>query len=166
MKLYLALFLSLSLFSATATTTSNATAQGNVFQVRYVGGSLPSSVKADDWGNTITVSSELILLKLKDGQEIKIDPKTVKLITYGRHASRRIGTYAALAIVSPLFLLGMLKKNKQHFVGIAVEAADGKKDGYNLQAKNDKYKALITALEGVTGLKVEVEADQKKKDSK
>ena len=149
MKIALFLLLSLAVFSATAL------AQGNVFQVRYVGGSVASKVKPDDWGNTLTVSSEVILLKLKDGQEIKIDPKTVKLITHGRHASRKIGTYAALAIISPLFLLGMFKKNKQHFIGIAVETADGHKNGYNLQAKNDKYKALITALEGVTGLKVE-----------
>lgn len=158
MKPLLSLLLSFSVFCVTTM------AQGNQFQVRYVGGSVASTVKPDDWGNTITVTSELITLKLKDGQEIKIDPKTIKLITHGRHASRKIGTYAALAFVSPLFLLGMLKKNKKHFVGIAVEAADGKKNGYNLQAKNDRYKALITALEGVTGLKVEEEAEEKKKD--
>ena len=158
MKIILAAVLCVSLLSV------STFAQGNVFQVRYVGGSVASKVKADDWGNTITVSSEVITLKLKDGEVVKIDPKTVKLITHGRHASRRIGAYAALAIISPLFLLGMLKKNKQHFIGIAVETADGKKDGFNLQAKNDKYKALITALEGVTGLKVEEEVDEKNKD--
>jgi hypothetical protein len=158
MKIALAAALSLSLLTATIL------AQGNVFKVRYVGGSVASKVRPDDWGNAITVSSEVILLKLKDGQEIKIDPKSVKLITYGRHASRRIGRYAALAIISPLFLLGMLKKNKQHFIGLAVETADGKKDGFNLQAKNDQYKALISALEGVTGLKAEEELDEKTKD--
>lgn len=158
MKIILSSIVCLALL---ATTTF---AQGNMFQVRYVGGSLASTVKADDWGNTITVSSELITLKLKDGQDIKIDPKHVKLLTYGRHASRRIGTYAALAFISPLFLLGMLKKNKKHFIGIAVETPEGKKEGYNLQAKNDRYKGLITALEGVTGLKVEVEVEEKKKD--
>lgn len=160
MKPLLSLFLSITVFCV------SSFAQGNEFKVRYVGGSVASTVKPDDWGNVITVSSEVIVLKLKDGQEVKIDPKTVKLMTYGRHASRKIGTYAALAIISPLFLLGMLKKNKQHFIGIAVETPDGKKDGYNLQAKNDRYKALITALEGVTGLKVEVEVDEKKKESK
>ena len=108
----------------------------------------------------------MIVLKLKDGQEIKIDPKNVKLMTHGRQASRRIGKYAALALISPFFLFGMLKKNKQHFIGIAVETPDGKKDGYNLQAKNDRYKALLTALEGVTGLKTEEETEEKKKDDK
>jgi hypothetical protein len=156
MKTLLALLLSLSLLAATVV------AQGNQFKVRYVGGSIASTVKPDDWNNTITVNSEAILLKLKDGQEIKIDPKDVKLITHGRNASRRIGRYAALAIVSPLFLLGMLKKNKQHFIGIATESPDGKKNGYNLQAKNDQYRALMTALEGVTGMKVEEDVEEKK----
>jgi hypothetical protein len=157
-KKVLALLLCLSLFSLTTF------AQGNIFEVRYVGGSLASKVKADDWGNTLTVDSDLVRLKLKDGQEVKIDPKTIKLMTHGRQASRRIGTYAGLALISPLFLLGMLKKNKKHFIGIAVETADGKKDGYNIQVKNERYKALITALEGVTGQKVEEEVAEKKKD--
>lgn len=99
----------------------------------------------------------MIVVKLKDGQTINIDPKTVKLMTHSRHASRKIGTYAALAIVSPLFLLGMLKKNKRHFIGIATEDAEGKKNGYNFQAKNEQYRAVITALKGVTGMKVEEE---------
>jgi hypothetical protein len=158
LKKVIALLLCLTLFSLTTF------AQGNVFEVRYIGGSLASNVKADDWGNTLIVDSDLIRMKLKDGQEVKIDPKTIKLITHGRQASRRIGTYAGLALISPLFLLGMLKKNKKHFIGIAVETADGKKDGYNVQVKNDRYKALITALEAVTGQKVEEEAAEKKKD--
>lgn len=160
MKKPLAVFLCLSLFSATVA------AQGNQFKVRYAGGSVASTVKPDDWANTITVTSEVILLKLKDGQEIKIDPKEIKLLTHSRHASRRIGTYAALAFVSPFFLLGMLKKNKRHFIGIATETSEGKKNGYNLQAKNDQYQALMTALEGVTGVKVEEEVEEKKKDKK
>lgn len=141
-------------------------AQGNQFKVRYAGGSVANTVKPDDWGNMLTINSDVILLKFKDGQEVKIDPKEVKLLTHGRHASRRIGTYAALALISPFFLLGMLKKNKQHFIGIATENAEGQKNGYNIQAKNEQYRAVITALEGVTGVKVEEEVDEKKKDKK
>jgi hypothetical protein len=139
-------------------------AQGNQFEVRYVGGSISSTVKADDWKNSMTITSEEINLKLKDGQEIKIDPKNVKLITHGHQASRRIGTYAALAIISPIFLLGMLKKNKKNFVGVAWETADGTKQGINLQVKNEKYRGMLSALEGVTGLKTEEEVDEKKSD--
>jgi hypothetical protein len=160
MRTTIALFLCVSLL------TTNTFAQSNVWEIRYIGGSVASTVKPDDWKNSCTVSSSSILLKLKDGKEINIDPKTVKLITHGHQASRRIGTYAALALISPLFLFGMLKKNRKHFIGIAVETADGKKDGYNLQAKNDKYRSLLTALEGVTGLKTEEEAEPKKEEKK
>jgi hypothetical protein len=144
----------------------SALGQGNQFQFRYVGGSISSTVKPDDWHNDITVTSEQITLKFKDGQEIKIDPKMVKSITHGHHASRRIGAYAAAAIISPIFLLGMLKKNKRNFVGIEYETSDGKKQGVNLQIKNEKYKALLTALSGVTGVKVEEEADESKNKKK
>ena len=102
MKNLIACILGISLMSATTF------AQGNAFEVRYVGGSVASSVKPDDWHNTLTVNSDLIVLKLRDGQEVKIDPKSVKLLTHGRQASRRIGKYAALALISPFFLLGML----------------------------------------------------------
>jgi hypothetical protein len=160
MKIVLALFLSLTLLSTTTF------AQRNVFRVRYVGGSLPSTVRPDDWHNLLTVNPVVIVLKLVDGQEVRIEPKTVKLVTHGRQASRRIGKYAALALLTPLFLFGMLKKNKQNFIGIATETADGKKNGYNLQSKNEEYRGLISALEGVTGLKVEEEVDEKRKRTK
>jgi hypothetical protein len=152
-------FLAISLCILLATTP--ALAQGNQFEVRYAGGSVSSTVKPDDWKNSLTVTSEVITLKLRDGQELKIEPKNVKVITHGHQASRKIGTYAALAIISPLFLFGMLKKNKRNFVGIAYENADGTKGGINLQVKNDKYMSMLTALEGVTGLKTEEELDEK-----
>ena len=157
MKKALTLLLCFLLLSATTF------AQGNRFEVRYVGGSLTSTVKPDDWHNDLTITPEVITLKLRDGQEVKIDPKDVRLITHGRQASRRIGAYAAAAIISPIFLLGMLKKNKRNFVGIAFETADGKKHGINLQVKNDKYRGALSALEGVTGLKTEEEVEEKKK---
>ena len=140
-----------------------AFAQGNEFKVRYNGGTIETKVKPDDWKNTITVSSDKIVLKLKDGQVINIDPKKVTGLSYGKNASRRIGAYTAAAVlINPLFALGMFKKNKQHFVGIEYETEDGKKGGFLLQAKNDKYRGLLTALKGVTGKEVETEEKEKK----
>jgi len=160
MKRVLVLAICMSLFAV------SVFGQGNQFQFRYVGGSVTSNVKPDDWHNDITVTSEQITLKFKDGQVLNIDPKMVKTITHGHQASRRIGAYAAAAIISPIFLLGMLKKNKRNFVGIEYETADGKKQGVNLQIKNEKYKALLTALSGVTGVKVEEEVDESKNKKK
>lgn len=152
-------YLSLALACALVCVNSAAPAftQGNEFQVRYKGGNVETKIKPDDWKNTISVSSDKIVLTLKDGQVVPISPDKVTGLSYGRKANRRIGTYAALSFISPLFALGMLKKNKQHFVGIEYETADGKKGGVLLQAKNDHYRSLLTALKGVTGREVETE---------
>lgn len=94
-------------------------AQANEFKVRYNGGTTPSKVKPDDWGNVMFITSSEIQLRLKDGQVIQIDPKRVHGLSYGKNASRNIKGYAAAAIIiNPFFALGMLKKNKQHFIGI------------------------------------------------
>ena len=137
-------------------------AQGNQFQARYNGGTLETKVKPDDWGNTLTVTADNIELKLKDGQVLNIDPKKVNALSYGKEASRRVKTYIGLAFISPLFLFGLLKKNKKHFVGIEYTGEDGKSAALLLQAKNDKYRAVLTALKGVTGKEVVTEEKEKK----
>src|SRR5262245_46903709 len=93
--------------------------RGNTFRVRYNGGTTVSAVPPDDWNNMMIVTPDSIQLYLKDGQEITIDPKRVTGLTYGRTTSRNVKGYATAAIlIHPLFGLGMMKKNKQHFVGI------------------------------------------------
>jgi len=154
-KNYFSLILVIALALASNTSTL---AQGNGFKVRYNGGTVETKVKGDDWGNTITVSSDNIVLSLKDGQVININPQRVTALSYGKNASRNIKGYAAAAIlINPLFALGMIKKNKQHFVGIEYQREDGRKAGLLLQAKNDKYRGLLAALKGVTGREVETE---------
>lgn len=134
--------------------------QGNQFRVRYNGGTTTSTVQADDWNNMMTVAPDSILLRLKDGQEITIDPKRVTSLSYSKNTSRNIKGYAAAAImIHPLFGLGMLKKNKQHFVGIRYENADGSKGAVLVQAKNDRYRSLLETLKAVTGKPVETEDD-------
>lgn len=148
-------------FVVAVLSTSPIFAQGNEFKVRYNGGTVETKVEHDDWGNAITVSSDTIVLKFKDGQIVDIDPKRVTGLSYGRNASRRIGGFTAAAVlINPLLAFGMLKKNKQHFIGIEYETEDGKKGGFLLQAKNDKYRGLLAALKGVTGKEVETEAKQ------
>lgn len=138
-------------------------AQGNQFKVRYNGGTVTSKVKADDWGNLMTVTPSEIVLKLKDGQEVRIDPKKVNGLSYGKNASRNFKGYAAAAmLINPFLAFGMLKKNKQHFVGMTYEAADGTRGGVLLQAKNDKYRALLETLKAVTGKEVDSEEKEKK----
>jgi hypothetical protein len=143
-------------------TATICAAQANEFKVRYNGGTTASKVKPDDWGNIMSVTSSEILLKLKDGQVVSIDPKRVHGLSYGKNASRNIKGYAAAAmIINPFLALGMLKKNKQHFIGITYETANAEKGAVLVQAKNDRYRGLLEVLKAVTGKPVD--SDEKEK---
>jgi hypothetical protein len=45
-----------------------------------------------EWRNTLTVSSDVITLALKDGKKVEIPPKSVAALSYGQEAHRRVGT--------------------------------------------------------------------------
>jgi len=57
----------------------------------------------------------------------------------------------------------MLKKNKQHFIGITYATDTGEHAGILLQAKNDKYRPLLESLKAVTGKPVDVDEKDKEK---
>ena len=132
--------------------------EGNTFnKVRYNGGSISTKVKPDDWDNKLTVSSEAIVFTLKDGQTISIPPHQVTSLSYGQEAHRRVGT----AVLIGVFSLGIgaliaLHKTKLHFIGVNYDDKDGKKQGLLLQGDKNNFRAMIVALQGVTGLPVSV----------
>ena len=132
-------------------------AQGNTFKrVRYNGGTVGTKTKPDDWGNTLTVTSSSIHLLLKDGQELNIAPKSVTSLSYGQEAHRRVGTMVALAIlVSPVALVGLVHKTREHFIGMQYSEGDNK-SGLLLQGDKDNYRAILVALQSVTGQSVAV----------
>lgn len=152
----LAVFLALSVLTY---------AQGNTFtKVRYNGGSVPTTVKPDDWDNKLTVNSESISLLLKDGQTISFSPKQVTVLSYGEEAHRRVGTAIALAFISlGIGALFALHKTKLHFIGIDYADKDGKKQGLLLQGDKSNFRAIIVALQGVTGVPVSV-AEKERSD--
>src|SRR5713101_7211014 len=133
-----------------------AFAQGNSWnRVRYNGGSLDSKVNPKDWNNRLTVTSDLITLKTKDNQTLNIPTKSVTGLSYGQEAHRRVGTMVALAIlVAPVALFGLFHKTRLHYIGIQYTGADGKKEGILLQGDKDNYRAILVALQSVTGAPV------------
>ncbi len=133
-------------------------AQGNAFtRVRYNGGSVPSKVDPKNWDNKLTVSSDAIVLEMKDNQKVEIAPKYVTSLSYGQEAHRRVGTMVALAIlVAPVALFGLFHKTRLHFIGIQYGTPDGKSDGILLQGDKSNYRAMLVALQGVTGAPVTV----------
>jgi hypothetical protein len=132
--------------------------QGNTFdKVRYNGGSLQTSVKPDEWGNKLTVTSDEIDLALKDGQKVAILPSQVTSISYGQEAHRNVGTAIGLAVFSlGIGALSALHKTKLHYIGINYNDKDGKKQGLLLQGDKNNFRAIIVALQGVTGLPLSV----------
>ena len=135
-----------------------AWAQGNSFdKVRYNGGSVDSKVDPKDWNNHLTVTPDLITLSLKDGKKVEIPPKSVTSLSYGQEAHRRVGTMIALAIlVAPVALFGLFHKTRLHYIGIQYTTPDNKTGGILLQGDKDNYRAILVALQGVTGVPVAV----------
>jgi hypothetical protein len=63
----------------------------------------------------------------------------------------------ALAIlISPVALFGLLHKTRLHFIGIQYTLPDNKTGGILLQGDKDNYRAILVALQGVTGAPVSV----------
>ncbi len=135
-----------------------AFAQGNSWdRVRYNGGSLNSKVNPKDWNNHLSVTSDVITFKTKDGQVLEIPTKSVTGLSYGQEAHRRVGTMVALAIlVAPVALFGLFHKTRLHYIGIEFKGAGGKGEGILLQGDKDNYRAILLALHSVTGAKVAV----------
>jgi hypothetical protein len=133
-------------------------AQGNNFdKVRYNGGSISTKVKPDEWGNKLNVTSEAIILTLKDGQSVSINPKDVTSLSYGQEAHRRVGTAIGLAVFSlGIGALSALHKTKLHYIGINFSDKDGKKQGVLLQWDKSNFRAILVALQGVTGVPISV----------
>lgn len=133
-------------------------AEGNVFtRVRYNGGSVSTTVKPDDWDNKLAVTSDSITLNLKDGQSIAIPPNRVTALSYGQEAHRRVGT----AVLIGVFTLGIgaltaFHKTKLHYIGVNYNDKEGKKEGILVQGDKSNYRAILVALQGVTGLPVSV----------
>ena len=127
--------------------------QGNSFdKVRYNGGSVDSKVGPKDWQNHLTVTSDMITLALKDGKKLELPPKSVNSLSYGQEAHRRVADMVALSLVAtPLALFGILHQSKTHFIGIEYRTGDGKPGALLLEADKNNYRAILRALEVVTG---------------
>ena len=73
-------------------------------------------------------------------------------MSYGQEAHRRVADMMALSLVAtPLALFGILHQSKTHFIGIEYRDAGGKPGALLLEADKNNYRAILHALEAVTG---------------
>ncbi len=63
----------------------------------------------------------------------------------------------ALAIlVAPVALFGLFHKTRLHYIGVQYNTPDSKNAGILLQGDKDNYRAILVALQGVSGAPVAV----------
>lgn len=77
-----------------------------------------------------------------------------QLRTRGAQARRDDDRLAVL--VAPVALFGLFHKTRLHYIGVQYTTSDNKTAGILLQGDKDNYRAILVALQGVTGIPVVV----------
>ena len=135
----------------TVPATSFAAEKGNVYNIRYDGGSLQDLKAGTDV--KLYLDADKVRIERDKKEVVAIPVAAVTEISYGQDVHRRVGAAVGIG----LFTLGIgglmaLSKSKKHYVGITW--ADGeKKGGIAFQADKNDYRGLIAGMEGVTGKK-------------
>lgn len=140
-----------------------ATREG--YEVKYSGGSLPTTIKSGDTLRLVVSGTEIKVTDEKGVVVLTLPPAAITDLSYGQEVHRRIGTAAGLAVVSlGIGAIVAFSKSKKHFVGLAWDN-NGSKGGVALQVDKNEYRGILVALEGVTGKKaVDTDEDAKKKN--
>ncbi|HXP87524.1 MAG TPA: PEGA domain-containing protein [Bryobacteraceae bacterium] len=124
----------------------------------YAGGSL-SNAKTGE-GLRLYLEAKRLLLKHGADTLLTIPAPSITEVTYGEEVHHRIGTGAALAVVSlGVGVIVAFSKSKKHYIGISWDGDTS--GGIALQADKNEYRGLLAALEGVTG-RTAVDADSPK----
>jgi hypothetical protein len=136
---------------------AHGSAQTTTFnRVRYQGGTIPSKISPEEIRNKLVVGPE-ITLSLDNGQLIKFSSKQATSLSYGQEAAHRLGLGIAIGVISPVLgAMVALHKSKQHMIGIDFTDDQGLKQGILLQADKSNYRSMLSSLQAVTGLPVDV----------
>jgi CxxC motif-containing protein (DUF1111 family) len=131
------------------------------YSVTYSGGSLPG-VKPGQ-GMHLFLDADKIRLLHGDFEALNLKAASITEVSYGQEVHNRVGTGAALAVVSlGIGLIVAFSKSKKHYIGV-VWAEGDQKGGLVLQADKNEFRGILAGLEGLTGKKA-VNTDPPKKD--
>ena len=75
-------------------------------------------------------------------------------VLHGTQSYYRFICYRPL--VSPVALFGLMHKTRLHYIGLQYSMPDNKTGGILLQGDKDNYRAILVALQGVSGVAVSV----------
>jgi hypothetical protein len=156
------LLFSLALWLSVAPYTT-VFARGNMFKVRYKGGTLASNTRDSNWNNQFTITSTEITLTTVDGKSLKFNPKEIESIDYTQKTTRHASTWVPMAIlVAPAFAWFMLDEKRRHFFGVRFKRGE-EMNGFLIEVKNQDSKAFIHTLETVAHMTIVNESVKKPK---
>jgi hypothetical protein len=135
-----------------------ASSQDNTWgKVRYVDGSVRPQIDAQGWDNQLTVSSTIILLKLKGAGALKIPTNTVTGVSYGRAARLRMSILeSANAPATATADMATADRAARHYIEIEYAIPDREKSAILIEGNDGNYKAILIALRHATGVSVAV----------
>ncbi len=120
-------------------------------KLRYSGGTVEAKVNPFDWNTTLTLAPGSLTFVF-GRQTFRLPSSDVTALSYGQEAHRRVADMVAISLVaSPLALFGILHQSKTHFIGIEYRGGDGKPGALLLEADKNNYRAILRALEQLTG---------------
>ena len=120
------------------------------YLVTYSGGSLPDLHGGDSL--KLHIASDGVTLSRKGHRVVLIRARAITEVSYGQEVHRRVGTAAALAVISlGVGAIVAFSKSKKHYIGIIWSDGENK-GGIALQADKNEYRGLLAGLEGVSGL--------------
>jgi hypothetical protein len=64
--------------------------------------------------------------------------------------------FALAILVAPVAFFGLFHKTRLHYIGVQYATPDNKTAGILLQGDKDNYRAILVALQGVTGVPIVV----------
>lgn len=133
--------------------------------IKYLGGiGFPDFKGHETWDNLMTITTDSVLMGFND---TNIAPRSfpVGLITrleYGQAATRHVGRWVAVGIlVAPIALLGIVHKQRHHYVTISY-ADSGQDRGVFFEANKDIVRNLLNTLSFRSKMPIYADAEDRK----
>lgn len=130
----------------------------NGAKATYVGGTVPEL--SSDASGKLGTTDELFLEFRCRNRQVHVAWDKVNLLEYGQNVNRRL---ALAVVISPLFLLS---KSRRHFLTVGYTDNEGKQQAMVFRVEKSKIRAVLVALEARTGLKVQYQDDEARKNGK
>lgn len=112
----------------------------------------------------LNLAGDSLVYQLKQGS-ITIPYDKVESIEYGQKAGRRIGMAVAMTVlISPIGLLALASKKRNHMVTVSWQSPQGKSEAVVFELGKDLVRPVLASLEKRSGRTVEYQTEDAKKN--